>query len=385
MSPRRVAVWPTLPLDVHWRRPSAWRPFPLDDDGCRIFSLARHALWQGCRALGLGTDDIVLAPAYHHGSEIEALIRAGVQIRYYELDDSLEPDAELLASLLGPRVRALYLIHYLGFPQDAARWRRWCDERGLFLIEDAAQAFLATRDGRSIGSFAHLAIFCLYKTYGIPDGGALIATVPTSRPTTPARARTSRLINRHVAWLAERRPEVGGVHLQLGRIVDWWRTRNELPQDEFELGDAFAPLSTASARLLPRLLDERTPDRRRENYGFLLTHLEEMVPPPFACLPDGASPFAFPIAVTDVHEFLRRLRRRGVVGLRFWLHPHPSLPIADFPRSNTLREHVLALPVHQELTRLELQHVVDAVRVCRAQRMWSHNAASPSPTREAAG
>jgi dTDP-4-amino-4,6-dideoxygalactose transaminase len=66
---------------------------------------------------------VVLVPAYHHGSEIEALLQAGLRIRYYEVDRALEPDAAALESLLGPDVRALYLIHYLGFPQDAPRWR----------------------------------------------------------------------------------------------------------------------------------------------------------------------------------------------------------------------------------------------------------------------
>jgi dTDP-4-amino-4,6-dideoxygalactose transaminase len=63
---------------------------------------------------------VILVPAYNHGSEIEALLRAGIVCRFYDVGESLEPDEEELEALLDTRVRPLYLIHYLGFPQDAA-------------------------------------------------------------------------------------------------------------------------------------------------------------------------------------------------------------------------------------------------------------------------
>jgi perosamine synthetase len=140
MSARQFRVWPSLPPDLYLRRRSPYRPFPLDRPECRLYSRARHALWAGCAAIGLRPGDEVLAPAYHHGSEIEVLVRAGLRVRFFDVDDTLEPDPDVLERSLTPAVRALYLIHYLGLPQDAARWRTWCDERGLMLVEDAAQA-----------------------------------------------------------------------------------------------------------------------------------------------------------------------------------------------------------------------------------------------------
>jgi hypothetical protein len=85
------------------------------------------------------------------------------------------------------------------------------------------------------------------------------------------------------------------------------------------------------------------------------------VPRPFAALPDGACPFAFPVEVHNAPEVLERLRRYGVVGILFWRNPHPSLPVMGFPVSKAFRNRVFAIPVHQELTRSELQQIVDAV------------------------
>jgi dTDP-4-amino-4,6-dideoxygalactose transaminase len=162
---RRLSIWPTLPLNVHFRNDSNWLPYPLNDDGCRVFAKARHAIWNACRTLGLTGKDVVLVPAYHHGCEIEALIQAGVKIRYYELTELLEPDLKSLESQLTSDVSVLYLIHYLGFPQKAGYWRQWCDENDLLLFEDAAQSFLTEIDKQPVGTFGHAGVFCLYKYY----------------------------------------------------------------------------------------------------------------------------------------------------------------------------------------------------------------------------
>ena len=105
------------------------------DLACFLARVRLHALAHlVCGAVGEGDHHDprgVLAPAFHHGSEIEALLRAGLECRFYEVGESLAPDPAELESLVGPRTRALLLIHYLGRPQAAARWREWCDEREL--------------------------------------------------------------------------------------------------------------------------------------------------------------------------------------------------------------------------------------------------------------
>lgn len=214
-----------------------------------------------------------------------------------------------------------------------------------------------------------MAFFCLYKTYGLPDGGAVVSSVPPPFPSASRQSGLWRAFKRHINWVATRRKEVGLVHLLFKPVQTWWnRSLSELKKQhhkEFEVGNPSTPPSTMTSFLLPKLLDEGTAEDRRKNYRFLLGHLGEMVPPPFDSLPEGASPFAFPIEVSDAKSFLLRLRHRGVGGLLFWLNPHPSLPVADFPRSKALREGLLALPVHQELTMADLEQIVQAVQEAR--------------------
>jgi perosamine synthetase len=354
VSGARISVWPPLPPEVYGRTSLDELPFPLKDPDCRLFSRARHGLWHGVRALGLSPGDEVLMPAYHHGSEVEALFRAGLDCRFYEGGDSLEPDADELESLLSERVRALYLIHYLGFPQDARRWRDWCDERGLLLLEDAAQAWLATDDGLPLGSVGDLSIFCLYKTVGVPDGAALLCRAPPATTEGSPTLQSGPLFRRHAAWLA-------GKSSLLARVSRLRKTDAYDVNDDFGLGDADAPPSSALDFLLRRLVDPGTAGRRRANYELLLQELGDDVPAPFDRLPSGASPFAFPLTTERKADVLERLSRKGIAALDFWSIPHPAVPTERFPRATELRERVVALPVHQELALSDVRRIPRAI------------------------
>jgi dTDP-4-amino-4,6-dideoxygalactose transaminase len=349
----QLGVWPPLPLNVY-RRTAGALPYPLGEDNCRLYGLGRHALWHGVRRLGLGSGDGILVPAYHHGSEVEALTRAGLDCRFYEGSELLSPDEAELESLVGDRTRALLLIHYIGFPQDAARWRSWCDDHGIVLIEDAAQAFLATHDGRPVGSFGELSIFCLYKTFGVPDGGAAVGVAEDSNNDRQRRPVGVRGLARvHTSWLMTRSGRLSQVRTRFERAYD--------PAEDFALGDPGSGPSRATLRLLPRIADSRAARARRENYANLLAELEELVPPPFATVQPGASPFLLPIRTSDKPGLLSWLRRQGIAALDFWSVPHPSLPTERFPRASSLRKSIVGLPVHQELRPRDLDRITTAV------------------------
>jgi perosamine synthetase len=357
MTARRLSIWPGLPLGVYLRRRRSRRlPFPLEEAGCRIFSRGRQALWHGVRAVGLRPGDVVLAPAYHHGAEIEALARAGLVPRFYEATASLEPDEQELDALLSADIRALHLTHYFGFPQNVDRWRRWCDERGLLLLEDAAQAWLATVEGVPVGSHGDVSIFCLYKTFGLPDGGAVVVrgTVPTG--TGRQRLGVGPIARRHAAWLAGRSGTAFALADRLRAPTGEWS------DEEFALGELDAGPSTAVRFLLRRLVDENVARVRRANYQLLLDKLGTQVLGPFAELPAGASPFSFPLETERKAEVVTELFDHGIAAADWWSIPHSSLPAERYPRASALRERVIGLPVHQELTQRDVERVAAAAQ-----------------------
>lgn len=369
----RLAVWPPLPPSVYGRRPAHDLPFPLDQPGCVLFSLGRHAIWHGMRALDLPADAVVLVPAYHCGSEVEALIRAGVECRFYEGSPSLEPDEHELAELLDERVAALYLIHYLGFPQDVIRWRRWCDAHNVRLIEDVAQGWLATSGGRPVGSLGDVSIFTFYKSLGLPDGSALLMRDGVKALAQPGTLGLGMVGVRHAEWLLARSARLTGFEDRLrarmgrgGGGADPAPSSHPAPSADATI-DFDVPPARTTRFLLPRLIDPTILERRRRNYARLLMELGDVVPSPFAQLPAGACPWAFMIETEDRPGLMTRLLERRIRAMDFWHTPHSSLPAHRFPQATALRGRLVGIPVHHELRERDLARLGPAVRDALAQ------------------
>ncbi|MCW2599990.1 MAG: hypothetical protein JWM02_1819 [Frankiales bacterium] len=331
-------------------------PFPLAEPGSVLYARARQALRSGAAALGLQPGDEVLMPAYHHGSEVEAWMRAGLRCRFFEPAPDLQPRERDLEQLMSASVRVLHLTHYLGFPQDARRWRAWCDEHALLLVEDAAQAWLSERDGRPVGAVGDLSVFCLYKSFGLPDGAAAVAHVPLAGPTTAGssgvRATVPQAIRRGVSrHFASRASAV------LEAEYD--------PELDFQVQSLDAAPSLVTCRLLPHLVFHHAAATRRRHYLQLLSAVSHLVPQPFTRLPDGAAPFLLPIAVDDRVNALGVLGRSGIRAIPLWSTPHPASRPQPGSRSNWLRAHVVGLPVHQGLTPDDVRRIAIASAVLR--------------------
>lgn len=243
-----------------------------------------------------------------------------------------------LDTLMDSSVRALYLIHYLGHGQDAARWRTWCDERSLVLIEDAAQAWLTWHDGLPVGSHGDLAVWCLYKSYGLPDGAAVRG--PARLSTRNVAAGIAATLRRHAAWVTQHAAPPPS-------------QRSSQPPYDAARDFATGKPSTASRVtrwLLPRVVEPGVAETaRRRNYLRLLEAVPNLVPHPFDALAPGSVPFVFPIAVQDKADVIRRFRSQGVRAVDLWSVPHRSLPVDEHPSAAWYRRHLTALPVHQGL------------------------------------
>jgi dTDP-4-amino-4,6-dideoxygalactose transaminase len=79
-------------------------------------------------------------------------------------------------------------------------------------------------------------------------------------------------------------------------------------------------------------------------------------------LKPGVCPLFYPMATDDKAGAMARLLARGVETVDFWRLRHPVLPVGVFPEVDRLRERVLELPVHQDLSPADTEHVASCVR-----------------------
>jgi CelD/BcsL family acetyltransferase involved in cellulose biosynthesis len=238
------------------------------------------------------------------------------------------------------------------------------------LIEDVAQSWLATIDGRPLGSFGDLAIFCLYKSIGLPDGAALVSTAAPEGPAPRRKLGIGAAVNLHRAWLSCRSRRFAALLSPGARRGCRAPTEPMTATDTglFALEHDGVTPSRASRFLLPRLADPGVAVRRRTNYELLLDEFSERVPLPFRTLPAGASPLAFPLETDAVEEVRERLDRAGIEGAPFWTQLHPAFPAGRFPGAVGWRKRFVALPVHQELRPGDVERIAKAVHGGPARR-----------------
>jgi dTDP-4-amino-4,6-dideoxygalactose transaminase len=107
--------------------------------------------------------------------------------------------------------------------------------------------------------------------------------------------------------------------------------------------------------------------RRQENFRFLLGELISLkqAKPVFDRVGEGTCPSFFPLFVDDPVALRDYLLPRGIECSPFWKHFHDQFPKEHFPDAKFLKTHILALPVHQDLDRDELQYIVRALRAFR--------------------
>jgi dTDP-4-amino-4,6-dideoxygalactose transaminase len=130
------------------------------------------ALILGLEALGIGPGDEVVCPAHTFYATAEAVARAGARPVFADIDPAtynLDPAAAEAA--VTERTRAIVAVHLFGQPADVSTLRDICNRHGIALVEDAAQAFGATRDGRPAGGFGDVATLSFFPTKNLPAMG----------------------------------------------------------------------------------------------------------------------------------------------------------------------------------------------------------------------
>jgi dTDP-4-amino-4,6-dideoxygalactose transaminase len=360
-APLRVPV--TLPLAprhaLGWSRPPA-PAFPFDGAPLRYYYLARNAIWHGADSLGLNAGDEVLVPAYHHGVELQSLIAKGISVRCYRVDEHMLMDLDDVRAKLRPATRALYVTHFLGYPQPIVDAKRIADEAGIPLIEDCALSLYSAGPAGPLGTTGAFSIFCLYKSLPVPQGGALalnradLALPP--EPREPDRlSTTSYALNRLLDGVTVSRIP-GGWRLAhalraMARVAKRASGSTVVPIDTEEFDLSIMDVGTREVtRRIVRLTDPREMvARRRANYARMEAHLDPGVRRVLHPLPPGACPLSFPIFVREKETIERLLRNEGIETINMWSRHHPASPEGSFPEIDFLRRHVLELPIHQGL------------------------------------
>jgi perosamine synthetase len=182
---------------------AAW----LGADDAVAVSSGTTALHLGVRALEWSAGEEVVTSPFSFVSSANCLLYEGVAPAFCDIDPvTLNIDPEAAAAAVTERTVGLLPVHIFGYPAAMVALERLADERGLGILEDAAEATGAVdEDGTKVGARGNIATFGFYANKQLVTGEGGMA-VP-SGPDVAARMRSERNQGRapEMGWLGHER------------------------------------------------------------------------------------------------------------------------------------------------------------------------------------
>ena len=294
--------------------------FPFNQKNTLYFGHGRTALEKGYRLLGLKAGDEVLYPDYICDVTLVPSHRLGLCVRFYCVDDALNVDLDSVSKALSPRTRAILVVNYFGFPQNSIiEIKRFCNEMGLYLIEDNAHGFLSKGEHGYLGSWGDISIFSFRKTFPIINGAALLINnmdVLARRPDN----LLSDLKDQKVLY-----PQLKVFLKKFLESLDFLPDKNTYsipPPGITEHEEMPFRISPVSRLLLRGYNAEKEIIRRRRAYQKWDDFLSNRgITPVFRSLPEGTSPLAYPGYTSEREKWIRWGRENNI-----HVHTWPTLP-----------------------------------------------------------
>ena len=117
-------------------------------------------------ACELSAGDEVIVPSFTIISTINALLRTEAKIRFTDCsDDNYTCSEESIISKINENTKLIICAQIYCFPVDYSNLEKVCREKGIFLMEDAAELYGAQINDRVIGSYGDASIISFYPNF----------------------------------------------------------------------------------------------------------------------------------------------------------------------------------------------------------------------------
>lgn len=310
----------------------------VDSFSCVALNSGTSALHLGLLSLGVGPGDEVIVPSFTFAATANAVAITGAKPVFVDIESnhfSINPEA--VEAAITKNTKGIVAVHLYGHPANLELLTNIAKKHGLYLIEDAAQAHLAKLNGKPVGSWGDVSAFSFYPTKNMTTGEGGMAVTGSS-----SVERTLRLLRNQ------------GMEI---------RYKNEIPGFNNRMTEVAAAIGVVQLKKI-----ERWTLSRQRNARFLDKELVGVEVPKVAT---GAEHVYHQYTVKlnghDRERFASELKKLGVDSDVYYPTPVHELPaygqIHDLPVTNSVSKSCLSLPVHQNLTKADLNRIVTAVNL----------------------
>jgi dTDP-4-amino-4,6-dideoxygalactose transaminase len=297
------------------------------------------ALHVALLAHDIGPGDEVITTSFTFIASVNSILFTGAKPVFVDIDEeTFNLDPALIERAITPRTKAIMPVHLYGYVCDMDALQSIADKHGLVIVEDAAQAVGATYKGKAAGGFG-TGVFSLYATKNVMSGeGGMVTTNDDTL------ADKCRLIRNHGM---KRRY----YHDMLGY--------------NFRMSDLHAAIGLAQMDRLAGFTE-----KRRANAAYLNARIESVVTPK---VKDGYDHVWHQYTVRvdggrDRDAAVKQLNDAGVgTGVFYPVPAHQQgyirglLGDVSLPVAERLAIEVISLPVHPQLSQVDLDTIVTEV------------------------
>ena len=164
------ATGPIAQFEARFRKLTQTRHALLMNSGTATL----HSAYLAC---GVGPGDEVIVPAYTFFASAAPILACGGTPVFCEVDpDTLTADPDDVEARIGPRTKAICVVHVWGNPAKLDRFMEIRERSGVKLVEDCSHAHGASYDGKPVGSWGDIGCFSLQGSKPV-SGGEMGITV----------------------------------------------------------------------------------------------------------------------------------------------------------------------------------------------------------------
>jgi len=305
---------------------------------CSVVCNGTASLISALLAYDIGRNDEVIVPDYTMIATANAVVITGAKPIFVDVEkETLGIDISQFKKKVTDRTKAVMLVSINGrFPKYGDEIIDFCRDKGIVIIEDAAQSLGSFHEGKHIGSFGDIGCFSfsMPKIITMGQGGALITN--------------DKVIDEKIKMIKNFGRKKGGGH------------DHESMGYNFKFTDLQAVLGIAQMKEL----DERV-KRKREMFSLFIELLEDVKGIEFIHINlNEETPWFIDVLVDDRNKLMHQLEKRDVCSKTFYpaIHSFPcySWVKGDFPNSIYASEHGLWLPSSLTLTDDQI------IKVCKS-------------------
>ncbi len=303
---------------------------------CVAVNSGTSGLHMALVAAGIKAGDEVIVPSFTFAATANSVALTGATPVFVDIDPrTFNVDPAAIKAAITPRTKAIQPVHLYGLPAQMDEIVEIACANNLLVLEDAAQAHLATLNGKPVGSWGFGATFSFYPTKNMTSGEGGMITCATED-----FARMCKLLRNQ------------GMEKRYQNEVVGFNTR---------MTDIHAAIGREQLKKI-----EGWTAIRQANAKFLDENLKGVVTP---YVTPGAThvyhQYTIRIVGHDRDKFSEEMTKRGVGSGVYYPIPVHQLPSFghkfDLPNTTAACKEVLSIPVHPALTQQELESVVEVI------------------------